>query len=192
MAVCKADREWEQIMSRRAIALLVVVAVAAACDLGGGTEALSDEWLDFDPCQLGDTAAAARLLGVKEITTEVIETVSMFGDSDELTGKTCVFDGGSIGRSVGIWFGQGSSSLERGGRLVDLSDVGDKAGMPVNDGEYDADRDGEILGIVVNVAGMSIIVNPPSPEAPRECTPEAGQLVEIARVAADRLRAEAA
>lgn len=173
------------------MALLTVVALAAACDMGGGTEALSDEWLDFDPCQLGDTTAAASLLGVKEITTEVIETVSMFGDNDELTGKTCVFDGGSIGRSVGIWFGQGSSSLERGGRLVDLTGVGDKAGMTVNDGEYDADRDGEILGIVVNVAGMSIIVNPPSRDTPREGTSEADQLVEIARVAADRMRTAA-
>ena len=41
-------------MSRRATALLAVVVLAAACGgLAGGTEVLSDEWLDFDPCQLG-------------------------------------------------------------------------------------------------------------------------------------------
>jgi hypothetical protein len=38
---------------------------------------------------------------------------------------------------------------------------------------------------------MSIIVNPPSRDTPREGTPEADQLVEIARVAADRMRTAA-
>jgi len=163
---------------------------AAACgDTGGGSDSLSGEWLTFDPCQLGDTAAAATLLGTKEVTTEVIDTLSLFGDDDVITGRNCVFDAGGIGRTVAIWFGQGDEALDRGGRLVDLPGVGDKAGMTINDGEYDADRDGEILGIVVNVAGMSLIIMPPSRDTPREGSTGADQLVEIARVAADRMRA---
>lgn len=184
--------EWECIMSRMARTLLVVVALATACgDLGGGSDALSDEWLAFDPCELGDPAAAASLLGVKEVTTEVIETFSMFGDDDAITGKTCVLDAGGIGSSVMIWFGEGDSDLERGGRLVDLPGVGDKAGMTVNDGEHSPEREGEILGIVVNVAGMSLIISPPSGETPREGSSGADQLVEISRVAADRMRVAA-
>ena len=172
----------------KAVAALILI--AAGCgEMGGGSGALSDQWLAFDPCDLGDTAAAAALLDVDEVTTEVIETTGFFGDSNEVTGKNCIFDAGGIGRSVTIWFGEGSESLDRGGRLVDLPDVGDKAGMTVNDGEYSSEREGEILGIVVNVDGMSIIVMPPSGDTPREGSKKANDLVEIARVAADRMRA---
>ena len=180
-------------MSWRARVLLAVVVFTAGCGItDGGPEGLSEEWLAFDPCQLGDSAAAAQLLGVKEVTTEVIETLSMFAEEDVITGKNCIFDSGGIGRRVSIWFGEGSESLDRGGRLIDLPGVGDEAGMTVNDGEYDPERDGEILGIVSNVAGMSIIVMPPSKDAPREGSAQADQLVEIARIAADRMSAAAA
>ena len=60
--------------------------------------------------------------------------------------------------------------------------------MTVNDGEHDPDREGEILGIVVNVSGMSIITFTSSRHYPLEGTAEADQLVEIARAAADRMR----
>ena len=179
----------ENVMLRRAIALVALVVLATGCGLTeSGSEALSNEWLDFDPCQLGDTATVAALLGDKKLTTEIIETYSLLGDSDEVTGRNCKFEAANR-RSMTVWFGQGSSPLDRGGRLVELSGVGDKAGMTVADGTYDPDQEGEILGIVVNVSGMSIIVSTSSRHFPREGTAEADQLVDIARIAADRMRA---
>ena len=80
-------------MSRRATALLAVVVLTAACGgLGGGTEVLSDEWLDFDPCQLGDTALVTALLGDKKVSSEVMETMAMLSENDEVTGKNCIYE----------------------------------------------------------------------------------------------------
>ena len=171
----------------RVVAIAVVV-VAGCGGTGGDSEALSDKWLAFDPCELGDTAAIASLLDVKQVATEIIETTSLFGDRDVIVGKTCVFDAGGIGAALNIWFGQGSGSLNRGGRLIELPGVGDEAGMTVNDGEHSPEREGEILGVVVNVAGMTVIVLPPSGATPLEGSPEADQFVEISRAAADRMR----
>jgi len=170
--------------------LLAGVVLVAGCDsLGGGTDALSAEWLDFDPCQLGEARAAASILGAKEINTEIIDTISMFSETDEVTGRNCIFDAGGIGNSVSIWFGAGTQPMDRGGRLIDLPGIGDKAGLNIND---NPGYEGEIMGIVVNIDDMSLLVMAPVRDTPLEGSPEADQLVEMARVAADRMRAEMA
>ena len=175
-------------MLRTAGVLVAMVMLLAGCDIGGGTEGLSAEWMDFDPCELGDNSAAASILGAKEITNEIIDTESMFGER-EITGRNCIFDAGGIGNSVAIWFGPGKQPMDRGGRLVDLTGIGDRAVMNIDE---TPERDGEIMGIIINIGDMSLLVMPPVADTPLEGSAQADEFVEMARVAADRMRAEMA
>lgn len=175
-------------MATRIARIVLVVAMLAVGACGsGGSEALTDHWLAFDPCELGDRTQIAALLGSEDLTTEVVEQHPIMGDSEVVKGKTCRLEV-PYGPGVSIGFTQGTSSLDRGGRSVDLPGIGDEAAMSVYD---DPEHEGEIIGIFANVEGMWLSVAPPTSDTPVEGSPKAEQLISIARVAADRLRVAA-
>lgn len=164
------------------VAIALLSLVASGCS-ESGSGALSDYWMGVDPCDFGDQSKIEVFLGGNDITTEVIEQHPLVGDSSIIKGKTCVFEV-KYGPRLSIGFTQGTSSLDRGGRSTELAGIGDEARLGVFD-------DGEIMGIFANVEAMWLSIAPGAGDDRMEGSPEAEQMIEIARVAADRLRAVA-